>query len=96
MLTFKDTNLARLLLPGESSTGTPAKQEEQHLTRDVPVEMHFLTCWEGWRRRQGVTSAVRAEVFNKSSDDFLEDEPVKEEKQMKELVSKCRWLGKAI
>lgn len=46
--------------------------------------------------QQGVTSAVRVEVFSKPSDDFLEDEPVKEEKQMKELVSKCRWLGKAI
>lgn len=75
---------------------THAKQWEQDLTRDVPVEMPFLTCWGGRRRRQGVTSAVRAEVFHKSSDDFLEDEPVKEEKQMKELVSKCRWLGKAI
>lgn len=46
--------------------------------------------------QQGVTSAVRVEVFSKPSDDFLEDEPVKEEKQMKELVSKCSWLGKAI
>lgn len=35
----------------------------------------------GGRRTQGITSAARAEVFNKPSDDFLEDELVKEEKQ---------------
>lgn len=35
----------------------------------------------GGRRTQGITSATRAEVFNKPSDDFLEDELVKEEKQ---------------
>lgn len=29
---------------------------------------------------QGVTSAVRAEVFHKPSDDFLEDELVKQGK----------------
>lgn len=47
------------------------------------------------KKKTGVPSADRNEVFNKPSDDFLEGAQVKEEKQMKELVSKCRWFGKA-
>lgn len=47
------------------------------------------------KKKTGFPSADRNAVFNKPSDDFLEGAQVKEEKQMKELVSKCRWFGKA-
>lgn len=46
------------------------------------------------KKKAGAPSADTHVVGNELSDDFPEGAKVKKEKQMKEPVSKCCWLGK--
>lgn len=46
------------------------------------------------KKKAGAPSSDTHVVGNERSDDFPEGAKVKEEKQMKEPVSKCCWLGK--